>query len=288
MFPIQIAGASIDGGQADNGDPPPDAICQCQKGEVEQIGVGIGFWEPARIAEVVRTPMCFPTLGGEIIGKSRAPAGTHEGHTNENKNTFYHVHWIQYPVLNWLGMAITEGACAVSETMDVAYLSEVDPWWDDDEATFILNPEVVLFANPIAQVVCVADTIKAALTKFGFDFLFWCSGSQGSVYPISGSNANHVGGIDSTLAITHKMIFKLHREMIAGDTSTSAAMCGAVPQPILRKNQYKQQMLYPVPQSNTCYGLGVPSMFWGTAREFPYKGEDFSYVIWRKRTCCAF
>ncbi|WP_422822808.1 TraU family protein [Vibrio fluvialis] len=27
---------------------------------------------------------------------------------------------------------------------------------------------------------------------------------------------------------------------------------------------------------------------WGAGREFPYKGEDFTYLIWRKRTCCAF
>jgi len=153
---------------------------------------------------------------------------------------------------------------------------------------FVLNPEAILFANPVAQAACVADTISAATTMFGLDTLFWCSGSQGSIYPLSGNHAGHIGGVDSSLAIAHKQIFKMHRQFLAQDTSTLAAMCGNVPQPIMRKNQYKQQMLYPVPQTVLGLGFGVPSTIWASGREFPYKGEDFAYLIWRKRTCCAF
>jgi len=292
MFPINIGGAQISApGQVNNDDPPPPLICTCPAPPpiFIRIGVGISFWEPARVAEVVRTPMCSPTLGGVTLGSINAPGGTHEdGEEGGKDNAFYHVHWIQYPVLNWLGMAITEGACYINETFDMAYLSEFDPLWDDDEVTFILNPEAVLFANPVAQAACVADSIKASVTRFGLDLLFWCSGSQGSLYPLSGTHANHVGGIDSSLALTHTMIFKLHRQFMAQDTSTLGAMCGNVPQPILRKNQYKQNMMYPVPQSKNSYGLGAPSSIWGAGKEFPYKGEDFTYMMWRKRTCCAF
>jgi conjugal transfer pilus assembly protein TraU len=291
MFPIRIGGIPIiPPGSSENFDPPPPMLCACPAPPpvFTRPGIGISFWEPARIAEVVRTPMCSPTLNGIVLGALPVPAGTHHHGDGIKGQAFYHVHWIQYPVLNWLGMAFTSGACFINETFDVAYLSELDPLWDDDELSFILNPEAVLFANPLTQSACVADTLKAAVTGFGIDSLFWCSGSQGSVYPLSGSHANHSGGIDSSLALVHKLIFKLHRQLIAQDTSTPLAMCGGIPQPVLRKSQYKQQMMYPIPQNIKGYGLGAPSMVWGTGREFPYKGEDFSYLMWRKRSCCAF
>jgi conjugal transfer pilus assembly protein TraU len=235
---------------------------------------------------VVRSPFCSPTLGGITLGSLFAPGGTHHEGDGKKGEAFYHVHWIQFPVINWLGMAFSK-LCFANETFDIAYLSELDPLWDDDEISFILNPEAILFTNPIAQAACAADSIAASTLGFGIDPLFWCAGSQGSLYPLSGTHANHVGGVDSSLALVHTMIFKLHRQLMAQDTSTPLAMCRSIPQPILRKTQYKQQMLYPLPQNLKGFGLGSTSMLWGVAREFPYKGEDFTYLVWRKRTCCA-
>lgn len=289
MFPIKIGPISINAGSEndDGGAPPLLCMCPAPPPQFVAYGVGVSFWEPARISEVVRTPMCSPTLSGQTLGSVNAPRGTnHEG--DDQGRAFYHVHWITYPILSWLGMAITDSVCHDgSEGFDMAYMSELDPLWDDDETSFVLNPEAVLFATPIAQAACVADSVKASLTNFGFDALFWCSGSQGSLYPLSGTHASHVSGIDSSLALTHTMIFKLHRQFLAQDTSTNSALCGSVSQPIMRKNQYKQQMLFPIPQTRKCYGIGVPSQVWATGREFPYRGEDFSYLVWRKRTCCV-
>lgn len=291
MFPINIGGVPMNlSGQPDNGDSSPPLLCTCPAPPPVFIrpGVGISFWEPARVAEVVRTPMCSPTLNGTRLGSLSAPSGTNSRDQEGGGSAFYHVHWIQYPLLNWVGMGITSGACMIPESFDMAYLSEFDPLWDDDELAFILNPEAVLFATKAAQAACVADSVKASSTGFGINELFWCSGSQGSLYPLSGTQANHVGGIDTSLALTHKMVFKLHRQMLALDTSTSAAMCASQPQPILRKTQYKQNMMYPVPQTRQGYGFGAASTVWGSGKEFPYKGEDFSYLMWRKRQCCAF
>lgn len=288
IFPLNIGGVPIGGSGRDNGDPPPPLICTCPAPPplFIRIGVGISFWEPARVAEVVRSPMCSPTLGGVQLGSLPVSPGTNRDNSVTDE-AFYHVHWIQYPVLNWLGVAITSGACFINETFDIAYMSELDPLWGDDNLSFILNPEAVLFANPVAIAACAADTVAAAVSDFGLDTLFWCSGSQGHVYPLSGNHKNHVGGIDSSLAITHKMIAKLHRQLLAMDTSTHAAMCANMPQPILRKKQYKAQLMYPVPNPSFAKGFGAPSI-WAAGREFPYKGEDFSWLMWRKRQCCAF
>lgn len=271
--------------QIDNRDPQPPLLCACPAPPPIFVrpGVGVSFWEPVRLVEVVRTPLCSPTLNGTVLGSLPAPAGTHYGSEDVQAQAFYHVHWIVYPVLSWLGTAL----CASSETFDLAYLTEIDPLWNDDELAFLLNPEAILFANPIAQAACVADSISAATTMFGLDLLFWCSGSTGSVYPLTGNYINHIGGVDTSLNLVHRMAFKLHRQFLAKDTSTLGAMCAPLPQPIMRKNQYKQQMMYPIPQTSLGMGFGVPSAFWAAGREFPYKGEDFSYLIWRKRTCCA-
>ena len=292
MFPINIGGIPItSSGQVENWqNPEPPLICSCPAPPplMIRLGVGVSFWEPARIAEVVRSPMCSPTLDGTVLGSLPSPAGGHKAQHEGKGIAFYNVHWFQYPVLSWLGMAFVQAACASSETFDMMYLTEVDPLWNDDETTFLMNPEAALFTSPVTQAACVADTVSAATTNFGIDKLFWCSGSQGGVYPIDGNQAQHVGAVDTTLAITHKFIFKLHRQFLELDTSTIAAMCAPLPQPILRKGQYKQQMMYPIPQTTIGLGLGVPSSVWAAGKEYPYKGEDFSYLIWRKRTCCAF
>ncbi|AVZ00461.1 hypothetical protein DAI21_22910 (plasmid) [Lelliottia sp. WB101] len=41
--------------------------------------------------------------------------------------------------------------------LDIAYLSELDPMWNDSSLSVIINPEAVLFNNPIAQAACAAD-----------------------------------------------------------------------------------------------------------------------------------
>ena len=290
MFPLEIGGVRMNTGQRHNGDSSPPFVCTCPISipPFFRIGVGMAFWEPARIAEVVRTPMCSPTLNGTVLGNiPGTPAGTHSMGSEGASKAFYHVHYFQYPVLSWVGLGIASSLCFVSEPFDMQYITELDPLWDDDQMAFLLNPEAVLFANPIAQAACAADAATAAAGHYGIDRLYWCAGSQGSLFPLSGSHDSHIGAVDSSLATVHKHVFRMHRTGLGMDTSTTSAMCGNRPQPILRKRQYKQQMIYPVSQSRRAYGFGMPSTVWGVGKEFPYKGEDFSYLVWRKRKCCA-
>jgi conjugal transfer pilus assembly protein TraU len=293
MFPINIGAARISAGyQGVDLDVPPPTICSCPAPPPAFVryGIGISFWEPARLAEVVRTPFCSPTLNGTNIG----PAGNlfvhgTNAHDGEHaQNAVYHVHWLTFPVLQWLAMGFEAVACLKSETFDLGYMTELDPLWDDDQLSFLINPEAALFASRLAQLACVPDTAAASVLFFGVDALFWCSGSQGSVYPLAGTHANHIGGVDSSLVLLHRLVFKLHRQLVAYDTSTVAAMCSDVPQPILRKGQYKQQMMFPIPYTLNAFGFGVPSLLWAAGKEFPVSGEDYTYLVWRKRTCCAF
>ena len=292
LFPINIGPMTVTGSEfpnIQNQSPPLICTCPAPPPIFIRIGIGLGYWEPWKIFEAVRTPGCFPTLGGMKIGSYGSPAGTNKSKGGENGKGFYQVHMYDYPVLSWFFQAFSDSVCynTGSSGFDLLYITELDPMWDDDASSFILMPEVVLFSNPIAQAACVADSVKATATRFGVDELFWCSGSQGSVFPLDGYHTNHVGGIDTSLAKVHSFLYKIHREGIAWDTSTVASMCFAIPQPLMRKGQYKQQMMHPVPQPVAGFGFGVASQYWGTGREFPFAGEDFSYLVWRKRLCCA-
>jgi len=287
-FPIAIGPAVASLGQSDNG-PAAPLLCTCPAPPPLFIreGVGISYWEPARLSEVVRTPWCSPTLGSQLAN-TLAPGGTNVGKSGQTgKNGFYQVHYFSFPVLSWIGAAFSAVACANDTSFDLLYVSELDPLWSDDALSFLINPEAILFESAPAQAACIADAI-AATADWGIDEMFWCSGSQGSVYPFDGTVAEHVGGVDSSMLLTHRMLFKLHRELIAQDTSTTAAMCESQPQPILRKNQYKLAMVYPVPKTDAPTPIGRSTATFVSGREYPYEGEDFSQMIWRKRLCCAF
>jgi conjugal transfer pilus assembly protein TraU len=230
------------------------------------------------------------SMGGLKLGNSIHHYGIHGARGEARaQNSFYHVHWYVYPVIYWLELLV-DFVCLEQQSFDVAYLTEFDPLWDDDELSFILNPEAVVFANPLAQAACAADC-AAASSGFPLDALFWCGGCQGSLYPFTGNNAAHNSGVQSSLLMVQRMMAKLHRELLLWGTIGKEGLCQKYPMPTIKKSQYKTQMTYPRPTTRgpmACNPLGRTEVFWGAGREFPYKGEDFGYLIWRKRNCCVF
>jgi conjugal transfer pilus assembly protein TraU len=230
------------------------------------------------------------SMGGLKLGNSIHHYGIHGTRgAARTQNSFYHVHWYVYPVIYWLELLV-DFVCLEQQSFDVAYLTEFDPLWNDDELSFILNPEAAVFSNPIAQAACSADC-TAASSGLPLDPLFWCGGCQGSLYPFTGNNPAHNSGIQSSLLMTGRLIAKLHRELLLWGTSGREGLCQKYQQPIIKKTQYKTQMTYPRPTTRgplACNPLGRTEVFWGSGREFPYQGEDFGYLIWRKRHCCIF
>lgn len=284
IFPLKIAGMTV----ASGGPDPKDSrspICFCKK-PIPMPGIPISFWEPVRLVDVTRTPFCLVNMGGLRIANNGIKD---RGHVNDDeddgyKRSYYNVHWYIYPILYVLEVLI-DFICMEKLSIDVAYLTEFDPFWNNDEKSAILNPEGILFGNPIAQAACAADCV-AASTHLPLDSLFWCNGCQGSLYPFSGTVNDHTGGVQASLLLTGRMMAKLHRQGVLWGYMGKKGYCGKYFMPIIRKSQYRTQMTYPIPQSRKCQTFGHTEVLWQPGKEYPYKGEDFGYLIWRKRSCC--
>jgi conjugal transfer pilus assembly protein TraU len=257
-------------------------------------GIAVGFWEPVRLVDITRNAMCLVNMGGVDLGHNRSQGEASKRHEagEHRKHSFYHTHYYTYPLIAWLELIMDFG-CLERGSLDVAYMSEFDPTYKND-ANF-LSPEVFLFANPLAQAICAADCV-AANVSLPRNELFWCAGCLGSLYPFSGHVEGHVGGVQASSLLATRIIAKLHRIGLARRTSTSSGefngeLCRKSFAPKFVKNQYKLQMTYPVPASKgdfSCNPLGMSDVLYGSGKEFPYKGEDFGYLVWRKRNCCLF
>ncbi len=297
LFPMSIGSMKPFKGNVPDTDNPSFPICSCIAPPpiLKRIGISVGYWEPIALVDVTRHPGCMVNLGGTHFPLGSETSTGYAESANDGRNSsFYYVHWYIYPLIYWLNI-LTDFACLDKADFDVAYLTELDPTWDDDEMAFFINPEVAVFANPIAQTACAADAVKSA---FGLpiDALFWCAGSHGSMYPLDGQVQEHVGGVAASTLLAERMTYKMHREFLLWDSTGDVSgiadekLCHQPPAPILPKTRYRYQMVNPLPTTGSggCYPFGRTTAVWGAGKEFPYKGEDFGYLIWRKRNCCMF
>ena len=289
LFPITIGHVSVFSGSVpDNSSNPSSPVCYCNT-PFPRVGISLGFWEPMALVDVTRQPFCLVNLGGiQLNMGSSFGTGTQETASSDHNNSFYHVHWYHYPLLYWLKL-IADGLCLETGDLDIAYLTELDPTWRNDEWGFVLNPEAILFGNPISQAACAADSL-AASTRGPIDALFWCAGSQGSLYPMTGHVQEHVGGVQASTLLTERMAFKMHREGLLWDSAgeNGPALCQTYPSPFMPKSRYRYQMTNPIPTTGSggCHPFGATTMTWGAGHEYPFSGEDFGYLVWRKRSCC--
>ena len=288
LFPLTLGGTPIMTMSQEDTPNPGGFLCTCPN--PPRIGIKTSFWEPARRVDVTRTPYCFVSLGGIKLDPGlRAPEGEVRLQQDNTKQSSYQVHWYADPILYVLEV-ILDNPCLETGKFDVAYITEVDPTWNDDELTMLLNPETFLFGNPIAQAACAGDCVLSSM-GFGSNALFWCAGCQGSIYPFNGHVQAHVSHVQASSLLVQRMTAKLHREFLMWGTYGNEGLCGVYPVPVMDKTQYKYQMLYPIPQTKKiggrcCQPYGRTTTIWGAGKAYPYAGEDFAYMIFRKKNCC--
>ena len=294
IFPISIGAIST---------PPPNSlrpdtlnfpspICICpnvRAGGVPTPGIAFGYWEPKRMVDVTKRPFCMVSVGGITVnpdmktGVGTAPSEDED----EGRIGTWHLHWYANPIISILNI-FTDEACADPASFDLAYMTELDPTWNNDGLTFFLNPESVLFGNIIAQTACMADCIASTVYN-PLDPLFWCSGCQGSMYPMNGNVAEHYGSIQSGSLAVQRFTYKLHRQMMLNITSGPEAICFPIPAPIIKKSQYRIQTTIPIPGIGPygCTPYGRSTILHESFKEIQIAGEDFGYFVWQKRNCCV-
>lgn len=285
IFPITLGGINVTPNSKDfSSYSTPICICS---GIPPKIGVPITFWEPARMIDVTRQPYKLVGLGGIQLGTANIKNRGSSSLISETpeKTSFYHVHYYIYPILSLLGL-LTDFQCVESENLDVTYMSEFDPLWGDDSLQNIFNPEASLFANPLAQLACIADCTQSSLNNPN-DKLFWCAGCQGSLYPFGGAVPHTRGPLQASSLLVHRCLAQLHRMGIVKGYEKDD-FCEPRRMPIIKKSLYKTQIVRPVPQtSGACHALGKSEQIWGIGKTYPVGGEDdFVYLIWIKKQCC--
>ena len=255
---------------------PKSPLCLCTKANLPIPGISIGFWEPVRLVDVTRVPYCMTNLGGVSLGTDQRKTSSFNSSFDDRHvhDSFYHLHYYVYPLIYWLEL-ITDFACLEQNTFDVAYMSEFDVTWNDEKLQSLLNPEAFLFGNPLAQAACGLDCAAGTL-KFPLDSMFWCAGCWGNMYPFSGANADHNGGVQTSSLLTTRIIAKMHRIGLAQETSTDDArpngkICRKSRALKIKKSQYKLQMVNPRTSSKDlgCWPLGLSDMAYAKFNEYP-------------------
>lgn len=285
IFPITIAGVTILEGPMD--DPKPTKtlpICICED-PFPRIGVPISYFEPSRLVEVVSDPYCFPSFGfaGGVSTGGMLAGNKQAGGTTSRRN-FMQTHYVVFPVLSLLEL-VFDFVCLETSGVDYAYITEVDPLWNSDTLAAIISPEALLFGNPVTNLACVADSVSTLVGK-PIDALFWCMGSWGNAYPMTGSQPAKDSYMGDVAAIASKMIYKLHREMVLWSTAGTKGMCGNYPMPIWNKTEYRLQPVLPVATGEAIV-IGETGLKWDTMKNPPNSFNNYSIVLFKKRDCCA-
>lgn len=299
VFPVKIGGkASLTTSVL----PDPDTgaggpFCTCGKGLNLRAGVTFSFWEPLRTAEIVRHAGCLPSMGGVNMGdmglriSDHVKVHSHETDGSMKRHTdFRQVHWYATPWLFILEALLDDG-CLDHQTFDLAYMSELDPLWDDTLSSFILNPDAALFANPIAQGACAADCTSAS-SGLPQNSLYWCSGCQGNVFPLTGWSASLTSHTAVWQLMTHRFAMKLSREGLLLAAHGSKGLCESFYEPLMRKDVWRTQLVWPVhsgknTDGSCCSPLGRTTVVSGSEKSWSPGGEDGVVLVWRRRDCCS-
>lgn len=296
LFPI-VVGTNVALGKVPDDGYTPDtdasALCVCGENVNVEGGVNLSFWEPLRTAEVVRHAWCSPTLGGvTLAGNSGVTRSPDHGRGRGGRNTrFANVHWFTSP---WLFIleAVSDISCLEQAPWDLAYLSELDPLWDDTIAGFLLAPDAALFANPAAQAACAADCLAANVRK-PVETLYWCSGCRGGVFPLSGWTSSAPTWAAEWELLAHRFALKLSREGVLWSAHGKKGQCGPYWRPILQKEHWKTQLIYPSRATDKtvfgtcCQPLGRSTLFWDRFKTYAPGGEDGALLLFRHRDCCV-
>ncbi len=289
LFPITMGSMELIGSKDGLKDTPNPGspVCLCPKGGVPMPGFVGGYWEPSRMVDVSAEPYCFVNMGGlqMDMGFEKHQGGRPK--SASSKISTWYVHYYIYPILYLLEL-FTDFVCLQESNFDPLWITELDPTGNDDELSMIFHPEGLLFNNLISQAACAADCVSATANNSPIDSLFWCAGCQGNMHPMNANVNAHIGGVQASVNAMQKITFKLHRQLMAHETSSDNVkkICTKNLAPMMKKSHYRYHMVNP--DTTTCVPFGKSTSVFESGKEIPVVGEDFGYLLWRKKSCCIF
>ena len=261
FFPFTIIGIPIGGKTSnlpDDRNKSPICICPGRTG-YPSFGFSLGWWQPDHTIEMVRQPWCMPSLGGFVLtddnkNNSGLPTpgrwGGPQTYSNDSPGEFYmNFHWYMFPIgylLSWLSDYVCSKKS--STAIDIAFMSELDPSWNNDSLALWVGPEAKIFSQPWAVVACGADAVMASVSR-PMKSLYYCSGSWGLNYPMSGMVANETGLTVNSSLTAARGLSKMHRFGIATRNYGTSSICANTRRFILEKQQYRFQMVFPLTEA---------------------------------------
>ena len=257
-----------------------------------RVGTLIRFWEPHRIIETVKDPFCSPTGSISNLLSAAAEAagpldniylrGTHADHANtESATVFAQVHYLTHPMLD---AVITEMdmICRQFSDTKMEYISEIDSEWQGIYGS-MWWPEAGMFATLPMVEACMAD---AASAQFGapIDALYWCLGAWGMLFNMNG-HFNQDEYTTGNAGLAARTIAHMGRRGLLMDAAS--VPCYAVPMPVWIKSYFKLQPLRPSVRPFKI-PIGMNPLFWGAGlNSVGLTGDNFAWLLWRLRICCA-
>lgn len=278
IFPMTISGIKMGSGE-DTLNNNVNPVCSCSVGPVKKIGLKTSFWEPTRLIDTVSKPFCLMPLGKQLTSNPDSKLGGSLHSQNGTTKVFQQMHYYIYPVWQIMDM-FWDIPCIKAEGFDVAMMTEIIPTWNSDMLAMIMNPEAILFGNPLTQIACAADSAQA-LAFMPRPELFWCMGAWGNAYPLAGS-ITATDYLEANAGLAARGVFMMARTGLLWESSDDG--CYTAPAPIWTKDRYKLQLSKPI-TDHTCIPIGRDALLWGMGRHNLNK-DDFMWTLFKKNDCC--
>lgn len=294
IFPIKVAGATL-GGSSNKvpDDAAKGSVCVCADGlGVYHPGILSALWEPRRLIELTRTPGCMSSLGGTKLALGKLQYGTQSDINQEiDQNgaiSFYNAHMYAMPLLRMLDLYLP-GNCNADpySDFDIISFTEIDPTWNNATLAFFQNPESAAVSNVIAQQACSIEAAAQFAGSQPQSMLWWCAGSWGGQYPLTGSVRSMDTARSTSLDAVRQLAVE-HRRGLAYRSVGNDVACRAKIYPTLPKQQYKLNMFSPTPETHRSHNIGESPYKWqgGMFRYPTGMGQDSTYMIFQWTDCC--
>lgn len=184
-FPWRMMGGVTFGGSAPKSATKSSCTCNDSKG-VPKPGTTAGFWNPARLIEVVRNPWCSPAVGGKKLMEAYRLVGN--SRPGPQEDTFMNVHLLAFPVMQMLELRFSTLSAILKVTSTstsfrcpkLIRLTMMQNSTSSQIRLVLLLPSLETLAGGAAA--CVAETAGQET-----DEMFWWSGCIGPLFPHDGA-----------------------------------------------------------------------------------------------------